>query len=454
MPALFLALLATTIACRFADSGLPLPADAVHRRLNLGRGNGLKLGDSTFPVLPGPVTTANNAFVTNDLQKPLRILTGNDNSLLENLAAFAKKTNQEDELCYWAFQGLPPPRGEAPFWDVDSGRNDQDIEWVQAYGEVAVSRLHSRISPGGPTVHAMCSMGARIAKRRCDNGRSKPEKCIPAITNGTIQWPMAVSMWKVGHEDLHSAVQDWRGNSMTGHFQNIGWVVHTPGTTPARPWNGTQPSPGETNPKNEPNGFTEWPQSAVAGWGAPKIAKVVKCSDVPKKFYYNVDTLYYCDHVESPSAKQSSVDEAYEVWRSLTGVWPPTKTCKDDQEGLDSVLKAIHMDFLVGQNCSAVYPVLQQILPNFDCDNSDTTPTLRDMCCSVCGSNRIPDVPAPSPPGDALYRCQVCNHVYNAERDGGGKAFEALPDTWRCPICGAPKSAYYKQASGEWVHAD
>jgi rubredoxin len=32
--------------------------------------------------------------------------------------------------------------------------------------------------------------------------------------------------------------------------------------------------------------------------------------------------------------------------------------------------------------------------------------------------------------------------VYDAAKDGGGKAFADLPDTWVCPICGAPKSSY------------
>ena len=193
-------------ACGYASSGLPPPLDDIHRHLVDG---------FTYTVLPRPVSTANNAFVQADLQQPLELLTGNDMSLLENLDDFASKTG--DDLCYWAFQALPPPRGGPTFWhprrgywDVSDGHNDQDIEWVQAYAEVAVARLHSRIEKGGPVVGAMCTMGAVIVKRRCENGRSRKEKCIPAITNATIQWPMAVSIWKVGHPELEAAVQDWR----------------------------------------------------------------------------------------------------------------------------------------------------------------------------------------------------------------------------------------------------
>ena len=40
------------------------------------------------------------------------------------------------------------------------------------------------------------------------------------------------------------------------------------------------------------------------------------------------------------------------------------------------------------------------------------------------------------------YTCGTCNHVYNAAADGGGVPFEQLPDSWTCPVCGSPKSAY------------
>ena len=58
----------------------------------------------------------------------------------------------------------------------------------------------------------------------------------------------------------------------------------------------------------------------------------------------------------------------------------------------------------------------------------------------------------------ASYLCLRCAHVYDAKKDGGGLAFEDLPDTWVCPICGAPRSAYAKQTlrdgSVQWTHDD
>jgi len=48
------------------------------------------------------------------------------------------------------------------------------------------------------------------------------------------------------------------------------------------------------------------------------------------------------------------------------------------------------------------------------------------------------------------YRCQICGYIYDPEQgdpDGGIKAgtpFEALPDNWVCPVCGAAKSEFEK----------
>ncbi|MGA2310233.1 MAG: thiamine pyrophosphate-dependent enzyme [Candidatus Bathyarchaeia archaeon] len=40
----------------------------------------------------------------------------------------------------------------------------------------------------------------------------------------------------------------------------------------------------------------------------------------------------------------------------------------------------------------------------------------------------------------ARFRCTVCNYVYDETREG--RKFSDLPDYWRCPVCGAPKSAF------------
>jgi len=50
------------------------------------------------------------------------------------------------------------------------------------------------------------------------------------------------------------------------------------------------------------------------------------------------------------------------------------------------------------------------------------------------------------------YRCTVCGYIYdpeNGDPDSGinpGTPFEKLPDDWVCPVCGAEKSLFEKEA--------
>ena len=48
------------------------------------------------------------------------------------------------------------------------------------------------------------------------------------------------------------------------------------------------------------------------------------------------------------------------------------------------------------------------------------------------------------------YVCTICGYTYDSEKGAGftikaGTEFDAIPDTWKCPTCGAPKSQF-KQA--------
>ncbi len=48
----------------------------------------------------------------------------------------------------------------------------------------------------------------------------------------------------------------------------------------------------------------------------------------------------------------------------------------------------------------------------------------------------------------AKYECEVCGWIYDpaiGDPDGGidpGTAFEAIPDDWVCPVCGATKDMF------------
>lgn len=46
------------------------------------------------------------------------------------------------------------------------------------------------------------------------------------------------------------------------------------------------------------------------------------------------------------------------------------------------------------------------------------------------------------------YKCTVCGYIYDpliGDPDSGiaaGTAFESLPDSWVCPICGVAKTGF------------
>jgi rubredoxin len=50
------------------------------------------------------------------------------------------------------------------------------------------------------------------------------------------------------------------------------------------------------------------------------------------------------------------------------------------------------------------------------------------------------------------WKCRKCSYIYDPVRgdpDGGiapGTPFSRIPDSWRCPVCGATKAAFYELA--------
>lgn len=67
---------------------------------------------------------------------------------------------------------------------------------------------------------------------------------------------------------------------------------------------------------------------------------------------------------------------------------------------------------------------------------------LDSWVCPVCGQPKSAYEPQPT---TTSYKCSICQHVYDADADGAGVAFEDIPDSWICPVCGQPKSAYDAQ---------
>ena len=44
----------------------------------------------------------------------------------------------------------------------------------------------------------------------------------------------------------------------------------------------------------------------------------------------------------------------------------------------------------------------------------------------------------------AIFKCNVCGYLYD---EAGNTLFSALPNDWRCPICGAEKAKFTKVVS-------
>lgn len=51
------------------------------------------------------------------------------------------------------------------------------------------------------------------------------------------------------------------------------------------------------------------------------------------------------------------------------------------------------------------------------------------------------------------WKCRKCSYIYDprvGDPDGGiapGTPFERIPDSWRCPVCGATKADFYTLGS-------
>jgi len=150
---------------------------------------------------------------------------------------------------------------------------------------------------------------------------------------------------------------------------------------------------------------------------------------------------------------------------------PTKKSCKDDSSVCSSDETCCPLTKLcvgVGNACESpcagqdsyccpdALACLTPTKPGVLCDGADSCEK-GEVCCpltNLCVKPKdkcdpgFPSVPVPSNDRNNVsslatkWTCDTCGHVYDPEKDGGGKPFEDLPDTWECPVCGAPKSAY------------
>lgn len=72
--------------------------------------------------------------------------------------------------------------------------------------------------------------------------------------------------------------------------------------------------------------------------------------------------------------------------------------------------------------------------------------------CPVCGAakskfHEAATTTTTTPASSETWVCTVCNHVYDPDADGHGLAFEGLPADFKCPVCGSAKSAFKEQSA-------
>jgi len=86
-----------------------------------------------------------------------------------------------------------------------------------------------------------------------------------------------------------------------------------------------------------------------------------------------------------------------------------------------------------------------------------------DWRCPVCGAEksaftRVPDETPAGPAGPVVWRCRVCGYEYDEEKGEPatgtppGTRFSSLPEDWRCPVCGAGKSAFLMVRQDDRAH--
>ncbi len=68
-----------------------------------------------------------------------------------------------------------------------------------------------------------------------------------------------------------------------------------------------------------------------------------------------------------------------------------------------------------------------------------------DWVCPLCGSPKSAFKKVGEPAGEpdwvpGIYKCGVCGEIYDESKES--VRFDDLPDDWKCPLCGSPKSEF------------
>ena len=281
-------------ACFFADRGMPLPRG--HPQA-LGTRKLSSIGDPDPNVcsLPGcyiedPTGTAvhNHCFETPGLHPCAESFHGllRTTGMIEALDSLATTTHGED-LCYWAFQSLPPPR------QSENNFTDEDAKSVLLYGTNASYRYHSLMG-NGVFEGGISTAGSLVNKRLCERGYLQGQRCDIRILKSNIVAPTAIQVFRVtsgNSKAIKREISAWR-SQWSLHAPNIAWVY----------------DPG-------PNGGHGW------GLSGALISKVVKCAEIPDKFREGTKTLGPDPIFSASNSIKPLADEAMEKWQSMLSLF-------------------------------------------------------------------------------------------------------------------------------------
>jgi len=239
-------------------------------------------------------------------------------NVIESIAAMAN--HYGEDMCYWAFQSLPPPawelqttpcgaiplssgEGGCPSFGDPAGTAATNATYDETlyYGELANDRMNALLG-NGVFEGGISVTGAIAARNLCARGMISGIRCDPLILNSAIEIAYAIMMIKFspGGQEVVDAVTSnvttWR-DSWEGHLPNLAWVSDDSST-----------------------GY---------GWGmyGELTFKVLRCSDVPDKF--KTRGLPPDPIVDGASL----ADDALATWKSLPSLCPlsswDTVTCDD-----------------------------------------------------------------------------------------------------------------------------
>lgn len=242
--------------------------------------------------LPGSPALDNNAFESPGLTTVFNIA-GMDLTVIDIMAYMSGVLGTD--MCYWALQQLPPPFANYSAAPADSKGKLLD------YGTLAARRLQAlagRDRNSGIVWFAAVAFGSELNSWLCNQSINTAVRCDATRRNQQLRWPQAITGFRVNAsitEQVRSLVRTWR-TSDGGHLPMLNWVFN--------------------------GGNTSQNGSIVAGWGTGGglRAKVVSCSSIPQKFFYQTNDL--SDDYIAAGSSMTCQDEAYLTWKSLCSLFP------------------------------------------------------------------------------------------------------------------------------------